>query len=324
MLDLTIDIIKKGAVDALKIILDSRKRKIRIHQNENGKDNENPDVALRMPKNSEIVNDNDGELGDQQNIDKNEVDNETAEEREERIQKVKSDFEDPETLENDLIKIGIDRQNKELEKVKATQAAARKAAAAAGRAVTIQDFSRFKRDLSRAMSLQTSLSSKPEDTYSRFNPTYANTDFLMPGSGYIEKRNIPIINVYWDVSGSLSSEDVKTGNEALKQLLSLQQQKKIKVNNYWFGDHVVDSPDKWAGGSTEAFPEILEHIVATRATNVIIFTDDDFDSQTIFREISPIQISGCVYWIWCGSIAKRAVPYIRPRNKSNVYEYRLR
>lgn len=323
MLDLNNENIKNGTLDALNIILDSRKRKIRIKQSEIDDMSEDNIPELKMPKNSEIISDDfDGEMGENENSEE-EV-QETSEERQARIDRLKNVVEDPEALENELNNISLDNEERENKKIRASKEAARKALEASGRSMQgIQDFSIFSRDLEHAMKKQTAVNTKPEDTYSKVNPTYAKSDLLMPGSGYLEKRAIPIINVYWDESGSLSSGDVQRGREALKYLLKLQNRKKIKVKNYWFSDNVANSPEG-TYGATRAFPEILKHIEETKATNVIIFTDNDFNSQTNFKKIKPVTISGCVWWIWCGSTADRAVPYIKTRLRSNVFEYKMR
>lgn len=327
MLDLNNENVKKGALDALGLILDSKKRKIRIKQNEIEASEENDDIPeLKMPKNSEIIGRNNEDEDDE--IDENDLDDdedkETAEERQARIDRLKNTVEDPEALENELANIALDNEERKNKIIRASQAAARQVAMSSGRSLQgIQDFSNFTRDLERAMKKQTAVSTKPEDTYSKVNPTYAKSDLLMPGSGYLEKRAVPIINVYWDESGSLRPSDKENGKDALSLLLKLQARKKIKVNNYWFADNVADSPEK-AYGCTQAFPEILKHIKETKATNVVIFTDDDFNRQTDFRKIKPIDISGCVWWIWCGAEANKAVPYIKPRNRSNLFEYKMR
>lgn len=323
MLDLKNENVKKGAVDALNIILISRKRKIRVNtaQDDNQKKDDIPE--LKLPKNSEVISeDNDGEMGENEPKDDNE--RESDEERQGRIDRLNRLANNAEEIENELANIALDKNEREEKIARASKEAARKAAEKSGRSINgIQDFSQFERDLSRAMKKQTTETSKPEDTYSKVNPTYAKSDLLMPGRGYAERRTIPIINVYWDESGSLRPNEIKQGRNALSKLLKLEQRKKIKVKNYWFADNVVNSPEDAYGG-TGAFPSILEHIQATKATNVIIFTDSDFNYQTKFNSISPIKINGCVWWIWAGGIADRAVPYIKPRLKSNVFEYRLR
>ena len=325
MLDLQNEDIKQGALDALNIILDSKHRKIRI--NASAGDNDHNGEKLQMPKNSEIVGDDfDGEMGEDETF-KDPEDSqrrETEDERQARIDRLNKTVDDPEELELELANIALDKEERENKKVRASKANARKAASGVGSGGgKIKGFSEFKRDLKFAMNKQVTVSKKPEDTYSRINPTYAHTDLLMPGSGYVEKRNVPLINVYWDESGSLTSTDIENGREALSYLLKLEKEKKIKVENYWFGSNVTDSPEKVSGG-TRAFPLILKHIKDTRANNVIIFTDNDFDDQTVFSEISPINISGCIWWIWCGRPAKKAAQYIVPRIKSNKFEYKMR
>lgn len=319
MLDLTNDMSKKGVLDALNTILDSRKRKIRVSSDPDDQPKDVP--QLKLPKNSEIISKNDPNIDDPTSQDPNQ--DQTS--RQAKIDKLNNLIKDPKAIEKELINIQFDNEERENQRVRASQEAARKALEASGRSMQgIQDFSVFSRDLEQAMKRQTAVNTKPEDTYSKVNPTYAKSDLLMPGSGYLERRAVPIINVYWDKSGSLTSNDKKRGLDALSYLLQLQSRKKLKVKNYWFANRVVDAADKSCGGGTRAFPEILKHIEETRADNVIIFTDDDFNDQTDFSTLSPITIHGCVWWIWCGSVADKAVPYIKTRLRSNVFEYQMR
>lgn len=319
MLDLSNEMSKKGVLDALNTILDSRKRKIQVSSDS---DDQHKDVPqLKLPKNSEIISKDDPTIDEPTSQDPNQ--GQTS--RQARIDKLTNLVKDPKALENELINIQFDNEERENKRIRASQEAARKALEASGRSMQgIQDFSVFSRDLEQAMKRQTAVNTKPEDTYSKVNPTYAKSDLLMPGSGYLEKRAVPVINVYWDKSGSLTSEDKDRGLDALSYLLQLQSRKKLKVKNYWFANSVVDSAEKSCGNGTHAFPKILKHIEETRADNVIIFTDKDFNNQTDFSSLEPITIRGCVWWIWCGSIADQAVPYIKTRLRSNVFEYQMR
>ena len=73
-------------------------------------------------------------------------------------------------------------------------------------------------------------------------------------------------------------------------------------------------------GGTRGFPEILKHIEATKAKNVIIITDDDFDSQTDWRHCPTINIPGVIWWFWDNhQRAVKAISHINAR--SGMFQY---
>ena len=163
-----------------------------------------------------------------------------------------------------------------------------------------------------------------EDDFRKYNPTYHNSDFLMPGQAYPDKRSIPIINVYFDMSGSWNFRDTEKGREALKFLDNLQTRKKLKYKLYYFANNIYDNPDsarKETG--THAFPKIIEHIQATRADNVVIFTDDDFDDQTHNLDKLPyLKLKGGAWWLWRRGIrARRAFKHIQGSRPENTFQY---
>ena len=214
---------RQGALDALRAILTSKRRTFQIDPEdvdkkqdkkndlEQPKDQQNSSQAqqngeqqgkqagqndqkqdrlrvngLVMPKNTQVKN---------QDEDKDKP-KETPEEKKDRIQRIN----DPKNIEQDLLDIRSDKLERDRQAEKARKDAAKEVARQAHGGLL--DFDDFKVDLFMAIKSQIGISRHPEDTYNRPNPSYAGTDFLMPGTDYVEKKNIPSLAVYFDQSNS--------------------------------------------------------------------------------------------------------------------------
>lgn len=107
------------------------------------------------------------------------------------------------------------------------------------------------------------------------NPAYMNTDWVVDYTPRIKTKAIPLINVYWDVSGSFSSEEKTAGaRRAIDTLDQYEMAGQIKTKKYYFADTVSDT-EKGAGSWATRGAPILEHINITHPQNVIIITDSD-------------------------------------------------
>lgn len=85
-----------------------------------------------------------------------------------------------------------------------------------------------------------------------------------------------------------------------------EEQGLIQLDVKYFANHVESVREVAAAqGGTSAWYEILADIKADDATNVILMTDDDMDSQA--RSGSTVTVPGCVWFIWRG---KRRCPDI--------------
>ena len=279
MIDLTNPEAKKGALAALDILKQSKLAPLRI---KGGKGNGG---VLNMPKNVEEVPDDltddelqqldpDGEHGlNRADIAKDELE----QNRDEILDQIKQDTEDRRTE--------VARANaREMEKIKAETA----------KMGTVSNISNFGSDLQRAVKNQIRLARKPEDTYLRPNATYAGSKYIMPSQKILEKRNKSTINVYFDVSGSVPNSALNLAKKTLASLDYYVRQGRVQYDIYYFADNVVKNRDEATGG-THGFPEILKHIKETKAKNVIIITDDDFDDQTKWEKCFKLTIPG-VAW----------------------------
>jgi len=300
---------KKGALQALEIILQSRVRPIELEEDEEDKLDEN---GLTMPKNT-VVHGADSE--DEDDADEPE---ETPEEKQERIDRIN----DPAQIQQDLADIKQDTQIRQNDIVNAKKKEAEKIA----RAVkgNLMDFANFSVDLFKAIKSQVGLSKHPEDTFMRPNPTYAGTDYLMPGQDYVEKKTIPSLAVYFDQSGSWGSYDVTRGKEAIACLQGFVAKHKIKkIDLYYFADHLHTEPGPARReGGTGGFDEVLENIQQHHYDNIIILTDSDIEGQTSWRICTPYQAKGCVWFLWKnGSRSTTALKYLS--GIQATYEYKM-
>ena len=266
--------------------------------------------GLKMPKNTpQGEEDPDTKLDDPLKRAQAAGDEETKEEKAARVR---------DELLNDAEEILADiKKDTEMRKVKAAQKAKRdelakiKKAAQDKKDNTIINIAEFENDLVKAIKDQLKMAKNAEDTFQKPNATYAGTKYVMPGQKILEKRLKPVINIYFDVSGSISDSALNRAVKALSQLDLLVKKKLVDFKIYYFADNVTPNRDE-AYGATRAFPVILQHLKSTRANNAIIITDSDFDRQTDWTECSLVTLKGCIWWMWHGrSIAVEARKYIK-------------
>ena len=306
MIDLTNPEAKRGALAALAILKQSKLAPLRIKGGEGG-----GGAKLNMPKNVEEAPDDltDDELKEldpegEHGLNRAEdARNELEQGRDEILDQIKQDTDDRRTA--------VARAKaREMERIKAETEKMSKVSSISG----------FGSDLQRAIKSQIRLAKKPEDSYLRPNATYAGSKYIMPGQKILEKRNKSTINVYFDVSGSVSGAALELAKKTLASLDYYVRKGLVQYNIYYFADEVSANRADVILGGTRGFPEILKHIEATKAKNVIIITDDDFDSQTDWRRCPTITIPGVVWWFWDNhERAVKAIPHINAR--SGMFQY---
>ena len=354
MVDLTNNLARTGAIDALNALLQAKMRPLRktngfespeemdnkaSAQDPNKPDNQEPNRAedsksknsnsqnqqnkanpnrqeddeeynkygMKMPKNETPVEDDVEE-------DPNDPDYESPEEHQRRLDRVEAELNDDELNKQTLDQI---QQHVKAEKDKIARAKAdemRKLAAETAVQNTWLNLSDLTSDIVKTIGTQIKIRNKPEDSYLRPNATFAGTKFILPGQKNLEHRDLPVINIYFDKSGSVPRSGLERAREAMKELYNLEKRKLVKYRIYYFASEIVDEDSKPCGSGTTAFPKILDHLQATRATNAIIITDDDFETQTTFSTISPINLKGKVWWLWHnGERSPSAFRYIQAR-----------
>ncbi len=138
-------------------------------------------------------------------------------------------------------------------------------------------------------------------SYDEINAEYESEDAIMKADIVKELPNEakPIIDVFFDQSGSWDKKDVKVGRKAIKSVKTFEDQGDIVLNLRFFDDVVTadeDDPRLGAGG-TGAWPYILQEIKANGAKNVVIMTDRDMNYDSV-RNGQTCRVEGCVWWIW--------------------------
>lgn len=247
------------------------------------------------------------------------VDDETEDEKKARIDRINDTTNNQRDLDNirqdKNLRDGEILRAKQKEKdeiIKATQGA------------TLQDFSSFSTDLFKAISTQIKTAKHKEDTYRRPNPSYAGTNYLVPGKDYPTKKEIPVVAVYFDQSMSWGASDIKRGLKAISSIARFEKQKRVKLKVYFFANHLHDTPEaaRWEGG-THGFPEVLKHIAnpANKITNAIIITDSDIEYQTNWKNQSAVRVRGCVWFLWGNGRSLTAPKYLK--GDRGTFEYSL-
>lgn len=153
-------------------------------------------------------------------------------------------------------------------------------------------------------------------TWRRFNKNYAGSDILRPGRATVKNKNIPLINVYFDRSGSWDEAKTKVGEQAIGTLNNYVRKKQIKIMLYYFANKVSDQDNYQSLGGLGTYGEpILQHIKQTKPDNVIVMTDDDIRDCT-----STVQVPGAVWFLWKGGVSKNLQQHLSGKMETNNYE----
>ena len=167
----------------------------------------------------------------------------------------------------------------------------------------------FKLDLQRFIASQ--ISYQRERTWDRPDPRYKRRGYLVQGSATKKEENIPVINVYWDTSGSFSNP-AKTA-AARAAIDSIQQYVKkglIDIKVYYHSDDVYDHPVS-GGNDGDA---VVRHIRATNPDNIIIITDGDLGST---RE--KVKVPGAAWFLFYDYTSKGLIDNVGGRKQTKWY-----
>lgn len=173
--------------------------------------------------------------------------------------------------------------------------------------------SKFKLSLNHFIANQ--IEQEETDSYARENPTYADSEFILPGKLVKEEKHIPIINVYWDVSGSFQDPSKTQGaKNAIGTLNQYVRSGDIEIHVYYFADRVSSTPTG-AGGGTSAIP-VVEHIQETKPDNVIIITDGDTSNQ----RIPSVTVPGAVWLLFYDSRSDALINNVRGKKENKFFD----
>jgi hypothetical protein len=176
---------------------------------------------------------------------------------------------------------------------------------------SFQGFQAFMNSLQRGIALQVSYNEERDDTWSAISRRNSGADILRQGQKIKELPNkkIPVIDFYFDQSGSWSEKDLEIGNQAVGALAKLKADGKIDVNVYYFANNVHEkAEDARAEGGTMAWNEIIKNIVVTKATNVVIMTDGDMEHWWHGTKALKHTVSGFVWYLWRDGVNAPRLP----------------
>ena len=150
-------------------------------------------------------------------------------------------------------------------------------------------------------------------TYDEINPEYELEDVIMKAEvqRMMPDEAIPTIAVFFDKSGSCKYA-IPTLNNAIATVKKKYVDTGMcKLDLYYFGDRVAyNDANAYVGGSTEAWPHIIETIKQGDYNNVIVMSDDDIENQNNHGE--SYTVTGCVWWLWVNGIrAEKCVKELR-------------
>ena len=150
-------------------------------------------------------------------------------------------------------------------------------------------------------------------TYDEINPEYELEDVIMKAEvqRMMPDEAIPTIAVFFDKSGSCA-EAIPTLNNAIATVKKKYVDTGMcKLDLYYFGDRVAyNDANAYVGGSTMAWPHIIDTIKKGDYNNVIVMSDKDIGLQNNNGE--SYTVTGCVWWLWVNGVrAPRCVKELR-------------
>jgi hypothetical protein len=228
------------------------------------------------------------------------------EERKTKAQEIKADLENRQT-QAELSAEDVARIRAETQEIKAREKEKAKYQKR-GRG-SFKGFQDFLSSLYRAIALQVHVEETRDDTWSAINRRYSGTGVLQQGKKINELPNkkIPVIDFYFDQSGSWDESDIEVGKKAVEALVDMEEKGQIKINIYYFANHVhTDAESARNEGGTWAWDEIVKNVITTQATNVIIMTDSDMEDRYDYngywygRQGKPASytVPGYVWYLW--------------------------
>ena len=149
-------------------------------------------------------------------------------------------------------------------------------------------------------------------SWSKINKKYAGTGTIKAGVSKHASGKIPLINVYFDRSGSWDSSKTKVGEQAIATLNNYVRQHKLKIDLYYFNTE-IHSEDPGGRGGTRGTP-ILEHIKNTKPDNVIVMTDDDIRDCA-----ETVTVPGGVWLLFKGGVSENLKEHLKGKKLTKSF-----
>lgn len=149
------------------------------------------------------------------------------------------------------------------------------------------------------------------------NPTYADSDMFVDYRPRVKTENIPVINVYWDVSGSFDDPAKTAGaRSAIATLNKYVKQGLIQIKTYYVGDSVSNNLDEVLNTGGANGNAIIRHVKQTKPNNVIVITDSDPDAYGV-RD--SIKVPGAVWFLFFEAASPRFAQALTGKQETKEY-----
>lgn len=156
-------------------------------------------------------------------------------------------------------------------------------------------------------------------SWSRINKKYSGTGLIRAGTSRLASDKVPLINVYFDRSGSWDSQKSAKGAQAIATLNKYVTRGQIKINLYYFSNNVHSIEQQALNeGGTYGQP-ILDHIEATKPDNVIILTDSDIDDCR-----SYVTVPGGVWMLFYEGRSQNLMNHLKGRKLTKYFDIPIR
>ena len=289
---------RQGAIDALKDLIAKRKSGVAAESFK-------PTITTSLTEAVKGVRDmTDDEFGDYINGVYDLIDQVTpidyVDDFEERKGKVGKWSNDPDAIQELQQEADLDLQ-KDYQKKKARDAAKAKYS----RKGTLKE---FEMDFYAAINNQIEIVRQEYQSYDEINTEYESEDAIMKADIVKElpAEAIPIVDIYFDVSGSWEDTDIAIGEAAVASVKAFEDQGELVMNIFYFSNGVDNNSMERCraiyGWGTGGWPKILQNIKATGAKNVLIMTDHDIEdlNGTGYgaADCGSLKVEGCVWYLW--------------------------
>jgi hypothetical protein len=170
---------------------------------------------------------------------------------------------------------------------------------------TLED---FQMNFYSAINNQIEMVRQEYQSYDEINAEYESENVIMKAD--LEKElpaeAIPIVDVYFDVSGSWDDSDIEIGEAAIASVKVFEDQGDLVMNIFYFSNDVdnvsMEHCRALYGQGTHGWPKILQNIKATGAKNVLVMTDSDIEllngSGAGAADCGSLKVEGCVWYLW--------------------------
>ena len=190
----------------------------------------------------------------------------------------------------------------------------------------------FEMDFYSAINNQIEMVRQEYQSYDEINTEYESEDVVMKADLVKElpAEAIPIVDVYFDVSGSWEDKHIKVGEAAIASVKVFEDQGDLVLNIFYFSNGVdnvsMEHCRALYGKGTCGWPDILQNIKATGAKNVLIISDGDIERLNGqgygAADHGSLTVEGCVWYLWKdGESSPTCLKKLRGRQGTSQFSF---